>query len=163
MAIRIYVANLAKYTEGKLVGKWIDLPCLDLDKKIEEILGDDEEYTIHDSECDLDGLEIEECSNLHELNEMAEKIEGLHNNDLLRISYLLDDHGMEFEDALAYYEDVTVYEHMTLIEVAEELVDSGCFGDIQDSLRNYIDYEAIARDLSHDSYFEKNGNVFYYV
>ena len=50
---------------------------------------------------------------------------------------------------------------MTLEDLAEELVSDGCFGDIPDSIVNYIDYAAIARDLSFDSYYETKQGVIY--
>lgn len=44
-------------------------------------------------------------------------------------------------------------------EVAEELVDEGCFGDIPANIVNYIDYEAIARDLRYEGYTEVRNGV----
>ena len=46
--------------------------------------------------------------------------------------------------------DITIYEVDTLRELAEQFVDDGLFGPIPESLANYIDYDAIARDLSFD-------------
>ncbi len=49
----------------------------------------------------------------------------------------------------------------TLSENAEELVDEGYFGNIPEgALSNYIDFEAIGRDLECD-YAEVNGDLFY--
>lgn len=31
--LKIYIANLGKYNEGELVGKWVELPCEDLSVK----------------------------------------------------------------------------------------------------------------------------------
>lgn len=46
--------------------------------------------------------------------------------------------------------DMTLYEHTTMRELAETFVDEGLFGDIPEHLQFYIDYDAIARDLSVD-------------
>lgn len=46
--------------------------------------------------------------------------------------------------------DLTIYELDSLKELACELVSEGLFGDIPQTLEFYIDYEAIARDLSAD-------------
>lgn len=46
--------------------------------------------------------------------------------------------------------DIDVYEIDTMRELAERFVDDGLFGDIPQHLENYIDYDAIARDLSYD-------------
>lgn len=46
--------------------------------------------------------------------------------------------------------DVEIYELDTVKELAEQFVDEGLFGKIPETLQNYIDYDAIARDLSMD-------------
>jgi antirestriction protein len=49
--MRIYIANLAQYNAGKLVGEWIDVPSdvEDLQAEITRIVGSDE-WAIHDYE-----------------------------------------------------------------------------------------------------------------
>ena len=44
--------------------------------------------------------------------------------------------------------DIDLYEDMSLRDLAEHFVGEGLFGDIPERLAFYIDYEAIARDLS---------------
>ena len=34
--LKIYIANLGKYNEGELVGKWVELPCEDLLTALEQ-------------------------------------------------------------------------------------------------------------------------------
>ncbi len=46
--------------------------------------------------------------------------------------------------------EVIIYHCDTLRELAEQFVDEGYYGDIPSSLANYIDYEAMAYDLSMD-------------
>ena len=46
--------------------------------------------------------------------------------------------------------EVDIYEVDSLRELAEQFVDDGLFGDIPERLQNYLDYDAIARDLSMD-------------
>lgn len=57
--LNIYIANLGKYNEGELVGKWVKLPCYNLKevlKQIGVIEGTTyEEYAIHDYESDIEG------------------------------------------------------------------------------------------------------------
>ena len=43
---------------------------------------------------------------------------------------------------------VDIYAVESLKELAEQFVDDGIYGEIPESLQYYIDYEAIARDLS---------------
>ncbi len=45
---------------------------------------------------------------------------------------------------------VTLYYIDSLRDLAEQFVDEGLFGEIPEHLSHYIDYEAIAHDLSHD-------------
>lgn len=46
--------------------------------------------------------------------------------------------------------DVNIYEIESLTELAQQFVDDGLFGDIPDTIINYLDYDAIARDLGCD-------------
>lgn len=46
--------------------------------------------------------------------------------------------------------DVDLYTKMTLSDLACQFVDEGLFGDIPATIANYIDYEAIVRDLGMD-------------
>jgi len=46
--------------------------------------------------------------------------------------------------------EVDIYEVDSLKELAEQFVDDGLYGEIPDSLVNYLDYDAIARDLGMD-------------
>lgn len=46
--------------------------------------------------------------------------------------------------------DVDLYTEMTLSDLAYQFLDEGLFGDIPASIANYIDYDAIARDLGMD-------------
>lgn len=53
--------------------------------------------------------------------------------------------------------DIDIYHIDSLRELAEQFVDDGLLGDIPERLRFYIDYDAIARDLSLE-YTETNIN-----
>jgi antirestriction protein len=46
--------------------------------------------------------------------------------------------------------DLTIYEMDSLKELAEQFLDEGFFGEIPTPLQNYIDLDAIARDLAID-------------
>ena len=46
--------------------------------------------------------------------------------------------------------EVDIYEMDSLKELAEHFVDEGLFGEIPQHLENYLDYDAIARDLGFD-------------
>lgn len=46
--------------------------------------------------------------------------------------------------------EVDIYQLDTIRELAEQFVEEGLYGTIPQSLQSYIDYDAIARDLSMD-------------
>jgi len=46
--------------------------------------------------------------------------------------------------------DFDLYEMSSLQELAQHFVDEGLFGDIPQMIQNYLDYDAIARDLGMD-------------
>lgn len=46
--------------------------------------------------------------------------------------------------------EVDIYHVDSLKELAEQFVDEGLFGEIPSHLRNYLDFDAIARDLACD-------------
>ena len=46
--------------------------------------------------------------------------------------------------------EIDIYEVRDLKELAAQFVDEGLFGDVPKAFENYIDHEAIARDLSID-------------
>ena len=46
--------------------------------------------------------------------------------------------------------DVDIYQLDSLRELAEQFVDEGLFGEIPKHLQNYLDYDAMARDLGMD-------------
>lgn len=155
MCIRIYVASLAKYNEGRLVGSWIDLPADNLWEKVEEMLDGDEEWAIHDYEAPFS---ISECEDLDELNEAAELDEDY---DLPRLAYLVEQ-GYNLDYALEHYKDVTFYPAMNLEDVAVSLVEEGIFGTISQSVLIYFDFEKLGRDLGYDGYDEQDNGVFCY-
>jgi len=161
METRIYITNLAKYNEGSLVGKWVDLPQeeSDLEKEIKKVLGADEEYFITDYEAPF---KIEEYESPYKLNEFVDQLDELEDYEQEKVFYLIDHIGYDREEALEKHEDVAFYENMTLEDVAAELVDEGIFGDLSDNIKCYIDYEKLARDLSIDGYHETDKGVFWY-
>lgn len=46
--------------------------------------------------------------------------------------------------------DIDLYDIPCLTELARQFVDEGLFGDIPERIASYLDYDAIARDLSFD-------------
>lgn len=152
--LKVYLANLGKYVEGYLVGKWVELPCDDIAAELKSIGVAErmayEEYAIHDYECDIRGIEIDEYSNIGQLNELAERLAELYESDKEHLAAFMEAICSDLEYALDNYTNHTFYANKSLEELAEEFVEDGCWGDIPEGLINYIDYGAIARDLSCD-------------
>jgi antirestriction protein len=160
IAISIFVTNLSAYVGGALVGEWLTLPATD--NEIAETLhniGDPEEFFISDYNAP-DGMHIGEYENIYKLNELAAAI---NDEDSDIIAAYLEAVSDDLEEALENADNCILYsECETLEDLAAELVEEGCFGNIPDSIINYIDYEAIARDLGFDCYVETSRGVLYY-
>lgn len=163
---KIFLTNLGKYNESELVGKWLELPCDDIIAELESIgvkAGTSyEEYFITDYENNY-GYEVGEYESLVDLNELAEKLEDLDEYDADKLTAYIEAVGGDIADVLESksFEYSTLYSDMDLQDVAQELVDSGYFGDIPSHLERYIDYDAIARDLSYNGYYETSKGTIY--
>ena len=161
--LSVYVANLDEYVKGNLVGSWISLPIEENDwKDFLKTIGSPEEYAIHDFEDNLglDGLKIGEYMSIKELNELGERIENIDTYDVDAINALYEALG-DFKDALTRFEtgDYVYYGNMTMEEVAQEYMEE-CY-DIPEYLENYIDYKAVAGDMSYGDYYETAYGVIY--
>jgi len=73
-----------------------------------------------------------------------DELEDLDTNETIQISFLLD-LGYTLDDALNRYDEVCLH-YGTTKDYAQELIEETT--EIPESLRYYIDYEAIARDMS---------------
>ncbi|MCW6094572.1 antirestriction protein ArdA [Clostridium sporogenes] len=179
--LNIYIANLGKYNEGKLVGKWLELPASedDINNLMVEIgvgyfdedgeyihgLEDNgvyyEEYAIHDHETDIDGLEISEYSSITELNEIAEEMEVLSEYETKIVSALLE-WGV-YTNVLEAIENIDDYNLNEDINNDYDLgyywiEESGCY-EIPENIKYYIDYEKFGSDISINAngFFSSNG------
>lgn len=162
MTIKIWLGDLSAYNEGRLAGEWVALPCDEetLDALVSKYTNDGQsDYYIADYEAPFQHNSFVHLTP-QRLNEIAEELADMNEYDLARVEYLAE--ARDIDTALSDYEDVSFYEGMTLKQVAMELVDEGVFGDVPETIANYIDYEAIARDLSFDGYEETARGVFHY-
>jgi len=160
--LKIYLTSLHHYNNGELRGEWIALPCSNLQERIDQILAGTEEYAIHDYESEISHWKIDEHADPHALNSLCDQLLLIPDYNHDAISFLLYD-GEDMQTIIddKLYEDVQVYHKQNLKDVAYELVEEGCFGKIPDSISNYIDYDAIARDISFDGYTELDGNTYH--
>jgi len=165
--MKIYLTDLQAYNEGHLVGRWIELPMdtEELQQAISEVLnegeavsgtGNHEEYFITDYEANIT---IDEYDDVFKLNELAEIINNLDADVLLKLKFLSYegyDERKVLENGLDRY-DVEIYDYRdddrfvdVYMLLAQDLIEEGLFGTIPSNLINYIDYAAIGRDLSYD-------------
>lgn len=160
--INVYITNLAKYTEGELVGQWVTLPLPpeELDEVIEEILGDDEEYFITDYETELP-MDIEEYTCVYNLNELAEQLDYLNDHDLKKVKAILEWGAYSsLEDAIDNVDNFILYEDVLSEEDLGSyfIYDAGIY-NIPENIKWYIDLEQFGRDLAMDGYISEYGFI----
>nr|WP_319514386.1 antirestriction protein ArdA [uncultured Cohaesibacter sp.] len=144
--IRIYVACLASYNNGILHGGWIDA-CQEADEirwAIHDILKFSpiecaEEYAIHDYEG-FEGVYIDEYEAVDKVAAIAAFI-----NEHGELGAKLYEYYGSIKDSEQALSDRYHGEYRSLSEFAESLTEETI--TIPESLRPYIDYEAMARDL----------------
>ncbi len=85
------------------------------------------------------------------LKQYFDAVEDWDEDDKTRVILAVGECGYAFEVNTHPTEfDVDIYHFETMRDLAEHFVDEGLFGDIPEPLQSYIDYDAIARDLSAD-------------
>lgn len=152
--IRIYVADLAAYNNGKLHGVWINATD-DLDdiwNQVNQMLAESpedfaEEYAIHDYES-FEGYALSEYEGLKTAHEIACFIEEYPDFG----GELLNNFGGDLEEAKAAAEENYCGCYKSLADFAEEL--TGETTQISENLAYYIDYERMGRDM------ELSGDIF---
>jgi hypothetical protein len=164
--IKIWVGNLGKYNEGCLTGEWFTLPE-DVNVIMEKIgvaPGTEyEEYYIADSEAPF---EIGTFASIEKLNEMAEVMEQMTEEEIEVATFLIDNyHAQDMEDAydlinggnIMYY-----YDCHTMEEVAEQyLEETGMLSEIPENLAYYFNYEQYGRDMEIEgSFYDASFGIF---
>jgi antirestriction protein len=98
--MHVYITDLAAYNQGHLVGEWVELPLREeeLSQKVAHILKEGqevcsgtqihEEYFITDFECDI--MEIDEYASLDQLNDLAEQLMELDDQQKTAVKILLE-------------------------------------------------------------------------
>lgn len=159
--MKLYVGTYAKYSAGNLFGEWLNLEdYADLDEFYEACLElhedeDDPEIMYQDSDGLPDFLYSESAPLHKDIYEFVELDEDEREIVELYVDHVgLYDLSSQIEEAQVAYQGQ--YDDME--EFAQELYEG--IGDIPHHLENYIDWEAVARDLSHDYFITKSGHVF---
>ena len=118
------------------------------------------EVLVTDYECDF--YEVGEYENIEELNEIAEALDGLDEWERDIVKALLNE-GYNLEEAIETAPDCMVYTDCdTMGDVAYRMYEEGLWSEkIPEWLENYIDWDALGRDLEFDNHWiaTENGYI----
>jgi antirestriction protein len=161
--MRIYVGTYAKYNNGSIDGRWLDLDdYADADEFYEackELHKDEEdpELMFQDWEGIPDRL-ADECMDVAKVYEYRENLEKVHDPDAFNVwvNHYGDDDVSNFEDA---YQGEWDSQRSFADNLADEL---GYYKAMEDAGLNsyYFDLDAFARDLFISDYTYVDGYVF---
>lgn len=150
--IRVYIINLGKYNEGKLVGAWFAPPVgfEEVRKRI-GLNGEYEGYVTHDYELPFT---IDEYTPIEGVNRLCEVVEDLPEYIQEGLSELQSYFGSI--EGLCGREDDIIF-HSGCDDMASVaryyLEETGQFGELAAHLQNCIDYEACGRDMELEGTF----------
>ena len=156
--MKIFITNLGRYNEGYLVGKWVKLPVCEevLDKVLKEIGIDEyyEEYFITDYENEIIGIGdvISEYSSVQALNELAQRLEELSDDEADKLGAVLEYEACRrVSDVLELLDKLDEFDLLTDVTDDEELgyyyaEEYRCI-DIPEHIQPYFDYEKFGRDV----------------
>jgi antirestriction protein len=174
---RIYVGTYAKYNDGSLFGKWMDLSdyndleefynaCLKLhqDEEDPELMFQDWEY-IPDfliSESSLHNDTFTYMEAISEMDEDRANAFEIYCKDIASWpdgGKVLEDQLESFDESYQGYFGGSMKDPE--IEFAYQYIeDTGMLSDVPELLQRYFDYEAFGKDLFLDGYTEFEGHVF---
>lgn len=151
--MNIYLTNLGKYNEGELIGEWVELPVSQEElQKVFERIGINEEYEeyfITDYERDF--YEVGEYESLDTLNEIAERIEELGEEESEVVKVLMSELGYTLNEAIDKVNsgDYRIYSDCDdMTDIAYQVVEEcGYLNNVPDNVARYFDYESFGRDL----------------
>jgi len=157
--MNIFITNLGKYNEGELVGEWVELPISE--EELQEVFKrigineEYEEYFITDYECDF--YEVGEYENIETLNEIAEKMEELSEEEQKVVKAIMNDLSYDLEEATRIANDGNYrffYDCENMSDVAYEIIkEDGLLDNVPKNIADYFDYEAYGRDLQIEGNF----------
>lgn len=146
--MKAFVANLASYNSGEIVGKWVEPAGMDGDdwKEVLDSIGVDDEHEYFVPDYDFAPDFLGEYESLGRLTEVANAVDG-YGLDVFNAVY---SNIGDFEQTRDVLEDrdFVIYDAADDEELGQCLVDEGLLGEIPERLVNYIDHEAIGRDFA---------------
>lgn len=163
--LKIFISNLKEYNNGKIIGEWISLPCEGLEKVLGKISNNgNDELFISDYETDISGLKIGEYEDILQLNEIAEEIEEMREDELIAFQAYLEQYANNMEQALEEVRQGNYriyYDCDNMEDVAYQVVnDCGLLDGVPEEVKIYFDYEAYGRDMDINRTFIQIDNSF---
>ena len=172
--MRIYITDLEAYNNGYLIGAWYTLPMTtdELAEAIENVLyngrnecGDShhhEEYFITDWECDY--KDIQEYDDPYELNDLAEKMQNLDEEQQAAVKLMLENYIVnDIDSAIEHLDDIHNTGQTSMEDVAIEYVDStGALEAMPSNMRYYFDYESLGSDMEIDGTYITDDEGYYW-
>ena len=156
--LKLALTNLEAYNNGELRFVWLDVPFADEEfSEAKKAIGNPEEMFVTDIETDIAGYDFAQVSAYPDYDELNSTLADYYSLDEWEqkiVQALMIAESMSLKVAIDAKDDAVFYEGQSLVDVAYDLVEEGCFGTIPESIAPYIDYEAIARDLRFDGYHE---------
>lgn len=162
--LKIYVTNLKEYNNGKIIGEWVSLPCEGLEEVLNKISNNgNDELFISDYETDISNLKISEYDDILQLNEIAEEIDNLSDDEVIALQAYLEQYN-DIEQALDEVHQGNYriyYDCNDMSDVAYQVVNEcGLLDGAPEELKVYFDYEAYGRDLSINGTFTQVDDAF---
>lgn len=163
--LKIFISNLKEYNNGKIIGEWVSLPCEGLEEVLNKISNNsNDELFISDYETDISNLKISEYDDILQLNEIAEEIDNLSDDELIAFQAYLEQYANNMEQALEEVRqgNYRIYYNCDNMEdVAYQAVnESGLLDGVPEQVKMYFDYEAYGRDMDINRTFIQIDNSF---
>ena len=150
--LKIFISNLKEYNNGKIIGEWVSLPCEGLEEVLNKISNNgNDELFISDYETDISNLKISEYDDILQLNEIAEEIDNLSDDEVIALQAYLKQYTNGLQQALDAVRQGNYriyYDCDNMEDVAYQVVnDCGLLDGVTEEVKRYFDYEAYGRDI----------------
>ena len=133
------------------------MPCEGLEEVLNKISNNgNDELFISDYETDISNLKISEYDDILQLNEIAEEIDNLSDDEVIALQAYLEQYN-DIEQALEEVRQgnyTLYYDCDDMSDVAYQVVnESGLLDGVPETIKGYFDYEAYGRDIDIEGTF----------
>lgn len=133
------------------------MPCEGLEEVLNKISNNgNDELLISDYETDISNLKISEYDDILQLNEIAEEIDNLSDDEVIALQAYLEEYN-NIEQALDEVRQgnyTIYYDCDDMSDVAYQVVnESGLLDGVPETIKGYFDYEAYGRDIDIEGTF----------